>query len=77
MFCVDCFGACKLKGGELSEDFYIHHSAFFIKNGEPFRVQMITNYGIRWYPPLFLLPVYSISPFFLSSKRQRSMVVCE
>lgn len=31
MFCVDCFGACKLKGGELSEDFYIHHSAFIIK----------------------------------------------
>lgn len=31
MFYIDYFGACKLKGGELSEDFYIHHSAFIIK----------------------------------------------
>ena len=37
MFCVGCFGACKLKGGELSEDFYIHHSSFCIhhKKGAP------------------------------------------
>ena len=30
MFYIYYFGACKLKGGELSEDFYIHHSSFII-----------------------------------------------
>lgn len=46
MFCVGYFGACKLKGGELSEDFYIHHPiiASSKKGPLPSPQLLISNY---------------------------------